>query len=264
MNPYFYAPIHFRPKAEAERVTIGVLIAAADRPHVEVASARVGRTARVDAQGVQAAREAIEDIEAAARHISAHFRTIRHDELLNWWTARAAQREDFVQLAEPLPGLAADLHEEAARLLFRLTGFRPEAARVGRASAAIRQTLQRPEFREAFGPRLILAGDVPLHYARVHQRHHRLIALEPFDLEREASPERVVFRAGRELTKAELLRRADIDLRSVLVAVAPEAQGLGRAWRQALDFINEAGARVVPADSSDLQAALEQEGILAA
>jgi hypothetical protein len=123
MTPYFYAPLQMPVTDGGERRTVAVLVADMEGLRTFLSCLPLDKATFWDAGGRENAAGILRDITDQAQSAIGKVQTPASRSFLDWWTAKAANREDFVRLERPMPGLSNEIEDEAARILRRITGM---------------------------------------------------------------------------------------------------------------------------------------------
>jgi hypothetical protein len=260
MTPYLYAPIQMRSlPVVGEWRDVAVLLAEhGGGRHVELARAPLRRVV----SGLQAdvAGEVMDDLEQAAQHMQRPFHTSAYPTLVDWWRARAGNREDFVRLAPPRPGVAEDIRQEAKRVLTEMTGYRAEKRPRSAVQQAIRTVIAEGDLREAFREGTLRAGELEFLFSRLWRRREKPVCIQGMDFERETRADKIVHRAGRLTTELAVLRRHDTVVDTIAVSAPPREPALRGVYRDATSLLQDAGVTVLDADPDQLRRALVERG----
>ena len=117
--PYLYAPIRASlhgPTGDSFTIALLVVPVDVDPEHRSI----LVRVPLLGGQIHKEAGHALDALEEEAMKASVE-RAASADALIDWWNARSAARTDFVYLAPPMAGAAADLAATAAELLAAYT-----------------------------------------------------------------------------------------------------------------------------------------------
>lgn len=261
MIPFLYAPIRMRVRpVVGDLVTVALLLVAPAHRRVDVARARLRRVLRGPDQPYELAEEYIDEIEERACLSMAAFQPPSLPPLLAWWRARAANREDFVQLGDPAAGAAPTLDGMADALLTQITGLKPR--KISNAPAtrrAIAVALVASNWRGRMHPLELDLAQYRLRLGRAARNENRVLALDSLEFANVNSAGAFIERAGRFLTRAEVLRQHDLLLRSILVT-SPPPSTLERVWDDLRPILMERDVHVVPPEADAVLEALIQLG----